>query len=62
MINVIDGGRVVESGSQRDLLREGWAAAELYNEQFEGGKVQWRREGADVMADGSVWKWAKLPR
>jgi ATP-binding cassette, subfamily B, bacterial len=61
VINVIDGGRVVESGSHRDLLRERGLYADLYNEQFEGGRVQWCCEGGDVMADGSVRKWEKLP-
>ena len=61
VINVIDGGRVVESGSHQDLLRERGLYADLYNEQFEGGRVQWCCEGGDVMADGSVRKWEKLP-
>jgi ATP-binding cassette subfamily B protein len=61
VINVIDGGRVVESGSHRDLLQERGLYADLYNEQFEGGRVQWCCEGGDVMADGSVRKWEKLP-
>ena len=61
VINVIDGGQVVESGSHRDLLREGGLYADLYNEQFEGGRVQWCCEGGEVMADGSVRKWEKLP-
>jgi len=61
VINVIDGGRVVESGSHRDLLREGGLYADLYNEQFEGGQVQWSCEGGNVMADGSVRKWEKQP-
>src|SRR6516225_9032017 len=61
VINVIDGGQVVESGSHRDLLREAGLYADLYNEQFEGGRVQWCCEGGNVMADGSVRKWEKLP-
>ena len=61
VINVIDGGRVVESGSHRELLREGGLYADLYNEQFEGGRVQWCCEGGEVMADGSVRRWEKLP-
>jgi ATP-binding cassette, subfamily B, bacterial len=61
VINVIDGGQVTESGSHRTLLREGGLYADLYNEQFEGGRVQWCCEGGDVMADGSVRKWEKLP-
>src|SRR5215472_12924633 len=61
VINVIDGGRVVESGSHQDLLREAGLYADLYNDQFEGGRVQWCCEGGNVMADGSVRKWEKLP-
>ena len=54
VINVIDGGRVVESGSHRDLLRQGGLYASLYQEQFEGGRVQWRCPDGDVLADGTV--------
>ena len=39
VINVVDGGRVVESGSHRDLLRRRGLYAALYNEQFKGGRV-----------------------
>jgi ATP-binding cassette subfamily B protein len=42
VINVIDAGRVVESGTHRSLLRQGGVYASLYQEQFEGGKIQWR--------------------
>ena len=55
-IVIADGGQVVESGSHRDLLRQPGLYAELYNEQFEGGRVQWCCDGGDVMADGSVRK------
>jgi ATP-binding cassette subfamily B protein len=61
VINVIDGGSVVESGSHRDLLGQRGLYAELYNEQFEGGRVQWCCEGGDVMTDGSVRKRETLP-
>jgi ATP-binding cassette, subfamily B, bacterial len=61
VINVIDGGRVVESGSHRDLLRRRGLYASLYNEQFEGGRVQWCCDGGDVMEDGSVRKREILP-
>src|SRR5215470_5368900 len=54
VINVIDGGRVVESGSHRELLRQGGLYASLYQEQFDGGRVQWRCSDGDVLADGSV--------
>jgi ATP-binding cassette, subfamily B, bacterial len=61
VINVIDGGQVVESGSHRDLLRQRGLYAALYNDQFEGGRVQWRCDGGDVMEDGSVRKRETLP-
>jgi ATP-binding cassette, subfamily B, bacterial len=54
VINVIDSGRVVESGSHRDRLRQGGLYAALYQEQFEGGRVQWRCPDRDVLADGTV--------
>jgi ATP-binding cassette subfamily B protein len=56
VINVIDGGRVVESGPHRDLLRRGGLYASLYNEQFEGGRVQSRCADGDLLADGTVRK------
>jgi ATP-binding cassette subfamily B protein len=61
VINVIDGGRVVESGPHRALLREGGLYASLYNEQFEGGRVQWRCPDGDVLADGTVRARAAQP-
>jgi ATP-binding cassette subfamily B protein len=54
VINVIDGGLVVESGSHQDLLREGGLYAALYQEQFDGGRVQWRCSDGDVLTDGTV--------
>jgi ATP-binding cassette, subfamily B, bacterial len=54
VINVIDGGQVVESGPHQALLGQGGLYASLYNEQFEGGRVQWCCDGGDVMADGTV--------
>ena len=54
IINVIDGGRLVESGSHRDLLRRGGLYASLYEEQFEGGRVQARCCDGDIMADGTI--------
>src|ERR1700730_6129897 len=56
VINVIDGGRVVESGPHRDLLRRGGLYASLYNEQFEGGRVQSRCADGDLLADGTARK------
>ena len=54
VINVIDAGRVVESGTHRSLLRQDGVYASLYQEQFEGGKVQWRCADGDIMADGTI--------
>jgi ATP-binding cassette, subfamily B, bacterial len=54
VINVIDGGLVVESGSHQDLLRQGGLYASLYQDQFEGGRVQWRCPDGDVLTDGTV--------
>jgi ATP-binding cassette subfamily B protein len=54
VINVIDAGRVVESGTHRALLREGGLYASLYQEQFEGGRVQARCQDGDILADGTV--------
>jgi len=54
VINVIDAGQVVESGTHRFLLRQKGVYASLYQEQFEGGKVQWQCTGGDIMADGTI--------
>jgi ATP-binding cassette subfamily B protein len=54
IINVIDDGRVVESGTHSSLLREGGLYASLYQEQFEGGRVQCRCADGDILADGTV--------
>jgi ATP-binding cassette, subfamily B, bacterial len=54
VINVIDAGRVVESGTHRSLLREDGVYASLYQEQFDGGRVQWQCTGGDIMADGTI--------
>ncbi len=54
VINVIDAGHLVESGTHRSLLRQAGLYASLYQEQFEGGNVQWQCTGGDVMADGTI--------
>jgi len=52
--DVIDGGHVAESATHDALLRERGLYASLYQEQFDGGRVQWRCEGGDVMTDGTI--------
>ena len=54
VINVIDVGRVTESGTHRTLLSQHGVYASLYQEQFEGGNVQWQCTGGDIMADGTI--------
>jgi ATP-binding cassette subfamily B protein len=54
VINVIDAGRVVESGTHQSLLGEDGVYASLYQDQFDGGKVQWQCTGGDIMADGTI--------
>jgi ATP-binding cassette subfamily B protein len=54
LINVIDAGRVVESGTHRSLLRQGGLYASLYQEQFDGGKVEWQCTNGDIMSDGTI--------
>ncbi len=54
VINVIDAGQVVESGTHRFLLGQNGVYASLYQEQFEGGKIQWQCTGGDIMADGTI--------
>jgi ATP-binding cassette subfamily B protein len=54
IIYVIDRGQVAESGPHRELLRQGGLYASLYEEQFEGGQVQWRCPDGDILADGTL--------
>ncbi len=61
VINVIDGGLVVESGSHEDLLRQGGLYAALYQDQFEGGRIQWRCPDGDVLSDGTVRQRVEQP-
>jgi len=61
VINVIDGGLVVESGSHGDLLRQGGLYAALYQDQFEGGRIQWQCPDGDVLSDGTVRQRVEQP-
>jgi len=51
VIDVVDRGRIVESGSHDDLLATGGAYAELYREQFGDGEIESRTEDGTVFAD-----------
>ena len=55
VIFVVDRGRVVEQGTHYELLALGGLYAQLYDEQFEGGRVEYVSEdGVAVMAGGNV--------
>src|SRR4051812_3448775 len=54
VINVIDAGRVVESGTHPSLLSQGGLYASLYQDQFESGQVQWRCPDGDILTDGTI--------
>ncbi len=54
VIYVIDHGHVVEHGSHIELLAQGGLYASLYEEQFEGGKVECYCEDGVVMTDGNI--------
>ena len=54
VIFVIDHGRIVEQGTHSQLLANNRLYASLYEEQFEGGKVECRCEDGIVYTDGTV--------
>ncbi|MBT8241534.1 MAG: ABC transporter ATP-binding protein/permease [Acidimicrobiia bacterium] len=62
LIHVVRDGTIVESGSHAALLAIDGAYAELYREQFQGGKVETECADGFVMADGSVRSRAAHPR
>ncbi len=55
VIFVIDRGSVVEHGTHFELLAQGGLYAQLYDEQYEGGTVEYVREdGVAVLASGDL--------
>ncbi len=55
VIFVVDRGRIVERGTHFELLALGGLYAQLYDEQFEGGRVEYVSEdGVAVMAGGGL--------
>ena len=54
VIFVVDRGKIVEHGTHGELLELGGLYADLYNEQFDGGRVECRCEDGIVLSDGKV--------
>jgi ATP-binding cassette subfamily B protein len=54
VIFVLDRGRVVEQGTHQELLDHGGLYAQLYEQQFQGGRVEARTEDGVVLATGEV--------
>jgi len=54
VIFVVDAGQVIEQGSHTELLAQHGKYAELYEQQFGGGRVEARCEDGVVMSTGEV--------
>ncbi len=54
VIFVIDRGRLLEQGTHAELLRRGGAYAQVYEQQFQGGRVEAVCEDGMVLATGEV--------
>jgi len=54
VIHVVDRGRIVESGPHDDLLAQGGMYANLYREQFGGGRIEAYCEDGVIFSDGSI--------
>ncbi len=54
VIFAVDGGRIVEQGTHEDLLEKDGLYASLYEEQFDGGRVECRCEDGIVLVNGRV--------
>ena len=53
VIHVVDRGRIIESGGHAELVAAGGLYARLYQEQFEGGRVEARCADGVVYSDGT---------
>jgi ATP-binding cassette subfamily B protein len=54
VIFVIDRGKLLEQGTHAELLRRGGAYAQVYEQQFQGGRVEAVCEDGMVLASGEV--------
>ena len=54
VIFAMDEGRIVEQGTHAELLRHRGLYARLYEDQFEGGRVECRCEDGVVLCDGTI--------
>ena len=54
VIYVVDRGRIVEHGPHADLLAQGGLYANLYREQFGGGRIEAYCEDGVIFSDGSI--------
>ena len=63
VIFAMDQGRIVEQGTHEELLRQRGLYARLYDDQFEGGRIECRCEDGVVLCDGTIERFntAALP-
>ncbi|MFB3119408.1 MAG: hypothetical protein ACE1Y2_02650, partial [Stenotrophomonas maltophilia] len=54
VIYVIDHGKIVEQGNHGELVARGGLYAELYEEQFQGGRVECQCQDGMVLTDGNI--------
>jgi ATP-binding cassette subfamily B protein len=54
VIFVIDRGKLVEQGTHDELVERGGLYAQLYEQQFQGGRVEAACEDGVVLASGEV--------
>ncbi len=54
VIYAIDHGRIVEQGNHAELVARGGLYAELYEEQFQGGRVECQCQDGIVFTDGNI--------